>query len=163
MDPNLEMTGWSICPMRELRLYKGVTWVHGLMFGNFVLLDYGTGVVMGVPAHDSRDHEFAKKYNLEIKQVIKSENAMISGLSAMSISDMTGIPRATVVRKCKYLMNIFNGCFQRRFSTEISNGTIAICNGGVQWRFFNGDFQQRFSTEICNGAFQWRLSIVICN
>ena len=42
--------------------------------GNFVLLDYGTGVVMGVPAHDARDHEFAKKYNLAIKQVIKNEN-----------------------------------------------------------------------------------------
>ena len=40
--------------------------------GNFVLLDYGTGVVMGVPAHDSRDYEFAKKYNLNIKEVIKN-------------------------------------------------------------------------------------------
>ena len=40
--------------------------------GNFVLLDYGTGVVMGVPAHDQRDFEFAKKYNIEINQVIKT-------------------------------------------------------------------------------------------
>ena len=39
--------------------------------GNFVLLDYGTGVVMGVPAHDQRDHEFAKKYNIRINQVIE--------------------------------------------------------------------------------------------
>lgn len=38
---------------------------------NYVLMDYGTGVVMGVPAHDERDHEFAAKYNLEIKPVIK--------------------------------------------------------------------------------------------
>jgi leucyl-tRNA synthetase len=42
--------------------------------GNFVLLDYGTGVVMGVPAHDSRDFEFAKKYNLPIKEVIKNSS-----------------------------------------------------------------------------------------
>ena len=42
--------------------------------GNFVLLEYGTGVVMGVPAHDARDHEFATKYNLEIKQVIETDN-----------------------------------------------------------------------------------------
>ena len=42
--------------------------------GNFVLLDYGTGVVMGVPAHDQRDFEFASKYKLKIKQVITSEN-----------------------------------------------------------------------------------------
>jgi len=42
--------------------------------GNFVLLDYGTGVVMGVPAHDQRDFEFASKYDLEIPQVISSDN-----------------------------------------------------------------------------------------
>ena len=40
--------------------------------GNFVLLDYGTGVVMGVPGHDQRDFEFASKYNLDIKQVISN-------------------------------------------------------------------------------------------
>ncbi|MEK6906588.1 MAG: leucine--tRNA ligase [Nanoarchaeota archaeon] len=39
--------------------------------GNFVVADYGSGIVMAVPAHDQRDFEFAKKYNLPIKQVIK--------------------------------------------------------------------------------------------
>ncbi len=38
---------------------------------NFVLMGYGTGAVMSVPAHDQRDFEFAKKYSLSIKQVIK--------------------------------------------------------------------------------------------
>ena len=42
--------------------------------GNFVLLDYGTGVVMGVPGHDQRDFEFASKYDLDIKQVISTGN-----------------------------------------------------------------------------------------
>ena len=37
---------------------------------NFVLMTYGTGAIMSVPAHDQRDFEFAKKYNLEIKPVI---------------------------------------------------------------------------------------------
>ncbi|MDD3083483.1 MAG: leucine--tRNA ligase [Candidatus ainarchaeum sp.] len=38
--------------------------------GNFVLADYGCGMVMAVPAHDQRDFEFAKKYGIKIKQVI---------------------------------------------------------------------------------------------
>ncbi len=37
---------------------------------NFVLMSYGTGAVMSVPAHDQRDYEFARKYGLPVKQVI---------------------------------------------------------------------------------------------
>ena len=37
---------------------------------NYILLDYGTGAIMSVPAHDDRDYEFAKKYNLEIRLVV---------------------------------------------------------------------------------------------
>ena len=38
--------------------------------GNYILMDYGTGAIMAVPAHDERDYEFAKKYELEIRVVI---------------------------------------------------------------------------------------------
>lgn len=41
---------------------------------DYVLAGYGTGVVMGVPAHDPRDHAFAMQHGLEIKPVIESEN-----------------------------------------------------------------------------------------
>ena len=40
-------------------------------FANFVLMDYGFGAVFGCPAHDQRDFDFAKKYKLEIKTVVK--------------------------------------------------------------------------------------------
>ena len=40
-------------------------------FANFVLMDYGLGAVFGCPAHDQRDFDFAKKYNLEIKTVVR--------------------------------------------------------------------------------------------
>jgi leucyl-tRNA synthetase len=39
-------------------------------FANFVLMEYGLGAVFGCPAHDQRDFDFAKKYNLEIKTVV---------------------------------------------------------------------------------------------
>ena len=42
---------------------------------NFILMDYGTGAIFGVPAHDQRDWDFATKYNLPIKQVVFPNNA----------------------------------------------------------------------------------------
>src|SRR5699024_5770485 len=44
-----------------------------LYLANYVFLDYGTGIVMGVQAHDQRDFDFAKKYQLEIRIVIQPE------------------------------------------------------------------------------------------
>nr|PZN05516.1 MAG: leucine--tRNA ligase [Bacillota bacterium] len=49
-----------------------------IWIANYVLLDYGTGVVMGVPAHDQRDFEFAKKYGLPIKVVINPPGMELS-------------------------------------------------------------------------------------
>lgn len=45
---------------------------------NYVLADYGTGAVMGVPAHDERDNDFAVKYNFEIIPVIDENDKMIN-------------------------------------------------------------------------------------
>ncbi len=41
-----------------------------LWVANYILMDYGTGAIMSVPAHDERDYEFAKKYKLEIRLVV---------------------------------------------------------------------------------------------
>ncbi len=46
--------------------------------GNYVLMSYGDGAVMGVPAHDERDFEFAKKYGIAIKQVIQADGETFS-------------------------------------------------------------------------------------
>ena len=43
-----------------------------ILVGNYVLMSYGTGAVMGVPAHDQRDFLFAQKYNLDIRVVVNS-------------------------------------------------------------------------------------------
>nr|WP_313964484.1 leucine--tRNA ligase [uncultured Peptostreptococcus sp.] len=49
-----------------------------IWIANYVLADYGTGAVMGVAAHDDRDNDFAKKYDLEIIPVIDEDNKMIN-------------------------------------------------------------------------------------
>jgi leucyl-tRNA synthetase len=54
---------------------------------NYVLMDYGTGVVMGVPAHDERDYEFAQKYNIEIKKVIECDELPSPKKGALINSD----------------------------------------------------------------------------
>ncbi len=43
-----------------------------VFFANFVLMDYGSGAIFGCPAHDQRDFDFAKKYNLEILKVVSN-------------------------------------------------------------------------------------------
>ena len=45
-----------------------------IYFANFVLMDYGTGAIFGCPAHDQRDFDFAKKYNLEIIRVVTNND-----------------------------------------------------------------------------------------
>ncbi len=49
--------------------------------GNYVLMTYGDGAVMGVPAHDERDFAFAKKYGIAIEQVIEARPVTSSGLT----------------------------------------------------------------------------------
>lgn len=72
-----QMSEAEMATMEKLGVDTGITAVHPLTgeavpvwVGNYVLMDYGFGAVMAVPAHDQRDHEFAKKYQLPIKQVV---------------------------------------------------------------------------------------------
>ncbi|MCG6879757.1 MAG: leucine--tRNA ligase [Deltaproteobacteria bacterium] len=49
-----------------------------IFVANFVLFDYGTGAIMAVPTHDQRDFEFARKYSLKLRVVIKPEDAELT-------------------------------------------------------------------------------------
>lgn len=67
--------------MEKRGIASGISAIHPITgefipvwIANFVLMSYGTGAVMSVPAHDQRDFEFAKKYGIAIKQVIFAAN-----------------------------------------------------------------------------------------
>jgi len=50
-----------------------------IWIANYVLMDYGTGAIMAVPAHDQRDFDFARKYDIPIRVVIKSDDSPADG------------------------------------------------------------------------------------
>ena len=68
---NAEKLGFKTILTAENPLNKNIK--VPVYFANFVLMDYGFGAVFGCPAHDQRDFDFAKKYNLNIKWVVKPE------------------------------------------------------------------------------------------
>src|SRR6185369_3476534 len=47
-----------------------------IWIADYVLMAYGTGAIMAVPAHDERDYEFAKKFGLQIREVVSSEKGV---------------------------------------------------------------------------------------
>ncbi len=69
--------------MEKRGINSGITALHPISresvpvwIANFVLMSYGTGAVMSVPAHDQRDFEFARKYDIAIKQVIFAKDSL---------------------------------------------------------------------------------------
>ncbi|NLD20315.1 MAG: leucine--tRNA ligase [Clostridiales bacterium] len=61
-----------------------------IFISDYVLMDYGTGAIMAVPAHDQRDFEFAKKFGLEIIPVVSSEDPQIDVYNLKEAFDAEG-------------------------------------------------------------------------
>lgn len=68
---------------------------------DYVLMDYGTGAIMAVPGHDTRDFEFAQKFQLPIKRVLESEGELpFEGDGKLINSDfLNGLPKAQAIEK----------------------------------------------------------------
>lgn len=74
--------------------------------GNYVLMDYGSGAVMAVPAHDQRDWEFAQKYSLDIIQVIAPGNG-----DAVDLTKEAFVEKGVLINSGEYDGLDFNGAF----------------------------------------------------
>lgn len=81
---NMKVAEADMAVMEKKGMPLGIEALHPLTgelvpvwTANFVLMDYGSGAVMSVPAHDQRDWEFAHKYGLPLKQVITSQNNQV--------------------------------------------------------------------------------------
>jgi len=73
---------------------------------NYVLMDYGSGAVMAVPAHDQRDYEFAKKYDLPIQQVIAPQSG-----EAIDLAQAAFTEKGVLVNSGEYDGLDFNAAF----------------------------------------------------
>ncbi|OAJ35688.1 leucine--tRNA ligase [Piscirickettsia salmonis] len=91
----------DIATMEKQGMASGFFAIHPLSgekvpvwVANFVLMGYGTGAVMAVPAHDQRDYEFAHKYGLDIKQVIDAEGDLSQAAITEKGQLMNSVPFA---------------------------------------------------------------------
>ncbi|MGB0668750.1 MAG: leucine--tRNA ligase [Porticoccaceae bacterium] len=108
-----QVTEAEMATMEKRGMDTGITAVHPLTgntvpvwVGNYVLMDYGSGAVMAVPAHDQRDYEFAKKYRLEIKQVIQP-----AGNEDCDISSQAFVDKGLLINSGQFDGLDFNGAF----------------------------------------------------
>ncbi len=87
---NKEKTG---CEIKGIKAINPLTGKEiPIWISDYVLITYGTGAIMAVPAHDTRDHDFAKKFNLPIIQVIRSNSGEKVDIEKEAFTDVaTGI------------------------------------------------------------------------
>ncbi|WP_105255025.1 leucine--tRNA ligase [Pseudoalteromonas sp. T1lg75] len=110
---NTKVAEADVATMEKKGIATGLTAVHPLTgeevpiwIANFVLMDYGSGAVMAVPAHDQRDFEFATAYGLDIKQVIAANEGDECDLSKAAYTE-----KGTLVNSGEFDGLDFDGAF----------------------------------------------------
>jgi leucyl-tRNA synthetase len=118
----------EMATMEKRGMDTGVTAMHPLTgesvpvwVGNYVLMDYGSGAVMAVPAHDQRDYEFAKKYSLSIKQVVTPMKGEVCDIDSEAF-----LPKGLLINSGKYDGLDFAAAFDAIAAAleEIAQGTV---------------------------------------
>ena len=110
---NAKVAEADLATMEKKGMATGLFAIHPLTgeklpiwVANFVLMHYGTGAVMAVPAHDQRDYEFANKYGLQIKQVI----APLAG-QEIDLAKEAFTEHGTLINSAEFDGRDFDGAF----------------------------------------------------
>ena len=118
----------DLAKAEKIGMATGLTVTHPLTgeevpvwVANYVLMSYGSGAVMAVPAHDERDYEFAIKYSLPIKQVIDIPVGYFDALEADAKANDTEINRAYTERNTLVNSDEFDGLdFEQAFEAMLT-------------------------------------------
>lgn len=148
----------DLAKAEKIGMDTGLTVAHPLTgdkvpvwVANYVLMSYGSGAVMAVPAHDERDYEFAIKYDLPIKQVIDIPEGYFDSLNSSSdantASDDTDSNRAYTERNTLVNSDEFDGMdFEQAFEAMLAKlAPQALANKKIQYRLRDwGVSRQRY-------------------
>jgi len=118
----------DLAKAEKIGMDTGLTVTHPLTgeevpvwVANYVLMSYGSGAVMAVPAHDERDYEFANKYNLPIKQVIDTPDGYFDELKAEAKANDTEVNLAYTERNTLVNSGEFDGLdFEQAFDAMLA-------------------------------------------
>ncbi|MGP9557417.1 leucine--tRNA ligase [Psychrobacter sp. AOP7-A1-24] len=118
----------DLAKAEKIGMDTGLTVTHPLTgeevpvwVANYVLMSYGSGAVMAVPAHDERDYEFANKYNLPIKQVIDTPNGYFDELKAEAKANDSEVNLAYTERNTLVNSGEFDGLdFEQAFDAMLA-------------------------------------------
>ena len=109
---------------------------------NYVLMSYGSGAVMAVPAHDERDFEFANKYGLTIQQVIDAKGADDSDFDSSTWQEWYGSKQGTLVNSAEFDGLDFEAAYAAILAKLEANN---VGNSKVQFRLRDwGVSRQRY-------------------
>ncbi len=144
----------DLAKAEKIGMDTGLTVTHPLTgeqlpvwVANYVLMSYGSGAVMAVPAHDERDYEFANKYSLPIKQVITIPEGYFDSVKAQAASEGAEVNLAYTERNTLVNSADFDGMdFEQSFAAMLDKlAPMGLANKKIQYRLRDwGVSRQRY-------------------
>ncbi len=153
-------------------IYSGYDAIHPISeekipiwISEYVLIEYGTGAIMAVPAHDSRDYAFALYYGLPIKEVVKGGNVSIEAYESIPNSSIMQAPSTKKNEKVAFEPSSFSG--EAKAGTLINSGflnglevneAVEVIQNAVDTYDTKGDLPRELQNFVKNGKAQVKVN-----